>query len=298
MFKKMTVPLDGSTLAEQILPYARLFAERLKLPVEFVGVVEVEALTSHVSPEIGRYLDTLLAEGMKNGEEYLAKIARSFTGLNVRTIVARGEPAEVIIERAAADKNTLVAMATHGRSGLNRWLLGSIAEKVLRGSANPMLLARAARQAKMEGEAALKVILVPLDGSELAETVLPKVVELAITLGLEVVLVRAYQTPYTAYATAYAISYEELTAEARNEALRYLEKKAEALKKQGLEKVSFVAPEGIAAEEIISLGRKNPESLIAMCSHGRSGVQRWVLGSVAERVVRHCGDPVLVLRAA
>ena len=298
MFKKMTVPLDGSTLAEQILPYARLFAVRLKLPVELVGVVEVEALTPHVSPEIGRYLDTLLAEGMKNGEEYLAKIARSFTGLNVRTVVARGEPAEVIIERAAADKNTLVAMATHGRSGLNRWLLGSIAEKVLRGSANPMLLARAARQTRIEGEAAFKVILVPLDGSELAETVLPKVVELAITLGLEVVLVRAYQTPYTAYATAYAISYEELTAEARNEALRYLEKKAEALKKQGLEKVSFVAREGIAAEEIISLGRKNPESLIAMCSHGRSGVHRWALGCVADRVVRHCGDPVLVLRAA
>jgi nucleotide-binding universal stress UspA family protein len=298
MVKKVLVPLDGSTLAEQILPYARLFAGELKLSVELVGVVEVEALASHVSPETGRYIDTLLAEGMRNSEEYLAKITRSFAGLNVKYIVARGKPEEVIIERAADDKNTLIAMATHGRSGLNRWLLGSIAEKVLRGSANPLLLVRAGREAKTEGQAALKSILVPLDGSELAETVLPNVVELARTLGLEVVLVRAYETPYTAYATAYAISYEELTAEVRDEALGYLENKAEELTKQGLENVSYFALHGVAAEEIISLGRKTPESLIAMCSHGRSGVRRWVLGSVTERVARHSGDPVLIIRAA
>jgi len=64
----------------------------------------------------------------------------------------------------------------------------------------------------------------------------------------------------------------------------------------GIAKVSCVTPEGFAADEIISLGQKTPNNLIAMCTHGRSGVKRWVLGSVTEKVVRHSGDPVLVLR--
>ncbi|HET8564469.1 MAG TPA: universal stress protein [Candidatus Binatia bacterium] len=70
------------------------------------------------------------------------------------------------------------------------------------------------------------------------------------------------------------------------------------MKRQGLEKVSFITPEGYGADEIIALGRKTPDNLIAMCTHGRSGVTRWVLGSVTENVVRHSGDPVLVIRAS
>ena len=76
-----------------------------------------------------------------------------------------------------------------------------------------------------------------------------------------------------------------------------MEKKAAEVKKLGVDKVSVVAKEGFAADEIIALGRKNPDTLIAMCSHGRTGVKRWDLGSVTENVVRHSGDPVLVMRA-
>ena len=86
-------------------------------------------------------------------------------------------------------------MATHGRSGLNRFLLGSVAEKVLRGTVNPLLLVRATGEAKSDGEATLKSIIVPLDGSELAESVLPMVAGVAKKLDLEVVLFRAYHIP-------------------------------------------------------------------------------------------------------
>ena len=82
------------------------------------------------------------------------------------------------------------------------------------------------------------------------------------------------------------------------EAHDYLEEKTEELKKQGANKVSYVLEQGNSADQIISLGRKTPDNLIAMCTHGWSGVKGWVLGSITETVVRHSGDPVLIIRAS
>jgi nucleotide-binding universal stress UspA family protein len=162
-----------------------------------------------------------------------------------------------------------------------------------------LLLIRAADEAKGEGEAMLASIVVPLDGSELAESVLPMVATMAKKLDLEIVLFRAYHIPYNAYAgdDGYMVNYDELIASVRDEANEYLEKKVAEVKKLGVAKVSAATKEGFAGDEIIALGRKTPDNLIAMCSHGRSGVKRWVLGSVTETVVRHSGGPVLVVRA-
>jgi hypothetical protein len=118
-----------------------------------------------------------------------------------------------------------------------------------------------------EGEVTVKSVVVPLDGSELAESVLPTVAELAKKLSLEVVLFRAYNIPYNAYASAEgyaAIDYEELLASMREEAVSYLEKKVEAVKKMGVNKVSCIVKEGFAADEIIATESKTPVSLIAM----------------------------------
>jgi nucleotide-binding universal stress UspA family protein len=87
-----------------------------------------------------------------------------------------------------------------------------------------------------------------------------------------------------------------MIAGVRNEANEYLEKKAVEIKKLGVEKVALVTKEGFAADEIIALARKTPNNLLAMCSHGRSGVNRWLLGSVAETVVRHSAGPILITR--
>jgi len=242
----------------------------------------------------------MIEDSVRNSEQYLRGIARTFPS-GTKCTVEKGKAEQIIIETAAADKGRLITMATHGRSGINRWLLGSIAEKVLRGATNPLLLVRATDEAKADRVATLKSIVVPLDGSELAESVLPTVVELAKILKLQVILFRAYSIPYSAYSSAegyYAVDYEELLKAMREEAVDYLEKKTEAVKKLGIDKVSCVAKEGFAADEIISLSRKPPDNLIAMCTHGRSGVKRWVLGSVTETVVRHSADPVLVIRAS
>jgi nucleotide-binding universal stress UspA family protein len=301
MYTRILIPLDGSKAAEKVLPYARTLAGGLKVPVELMEVIDIADMVTHIAVAKARYLDAMIEDRARSNEAYLRGVAKTFPEAAVKCAIEKGRAAEVIIGKAEADPGTLIAMATHGRSGIDRWLLGSVAEKVLRGTANSLLLIRATEEAKTEGEAVLKSIVVPLDGSELAESVLPMVAGLAKKLNLAVVLFRAYNLPYSVYrgGDGYsAINFDELIAEIRDEAREYLEKKIAELKKLGIENVSYIARDGFSSDEIIKIGRETPDNLIAMCSHGRSGVKRWVLGSVTETVVRHSENPVMVLRPA
>jgi nucleotide-binding universal stress UspA family protein len=300
MYTRILIPLDGSKTAEEVLPYARTLANKLKVPVELIGVIDIVEFAVHISAEKARYLEKMIEQEERRSMDYLKGIANTFPSLSVNCIIEKGRAAEAIIDKAGADKGTLITMATHGRSGIDRWVLGSVAEKVLRAANNPLLLVRAAKPTTSQ-EARVTSVIVPLDGSELAESVLPAVTELAKKLDLAIILFRAFNIPYSIYAGGdgyYAVNFDQLIAEMKDEAIAYLEKKTGELKSQGVEKVSFLAKEGLSADEIISFGRETPDNLIAMCTHGRSGVKRWVLGSVTETVVRHCGDPVLVIRAA
>ncbi|MGH7927623.1 MAG: universal stress protein [Candidatus Binatia bacterium] len=297
MYTRMLIPLDGSATAEGVLPYARTLARGLSLPVELLGVVDIAAIATHVSRGTARHFDAIITENVRGSEDYLKRIAETFPGASAKCTVERGTPEEVILERAVPD-TTLIAMATHGRSGMNRFLMGSIAEKVLRAATTSILLIRPNEGDKSDGEASLNSVIVPLDGSELAETALGPVTELAKALKLDVELIRAYQIPVNTYAAGeayYPIDYEAIRSALKDEAQSYVEKIAGELKAMGVAKVSFAIPEGFGADEIIAVGQKTPNNLIAMCTHGRSGVKRWVLGSVTEKVVRHSGDPVLVL---
>lgn len=297
-FTRLLVTLDGSATAEQVLPYARSFARALKLPVELLLVVDPAGFLTSV--ESARQFDHLIHKASRDSRSYLQEVAKSFVGRRVMRTVEQGSAAEAIIEKAASDNSTLIAMTTHGRSGLNRWLIGSVAEKVLRATTNPLLLVRALPQAKTEGEAALSSVVVPLDGSALGEQPLPVVAQLAKRLAVEIFLFRAYRNPYSAFIDGvgpYAVHVEKLLADIRNEARQYLEDKMAQLTKDGVEAVSYLLEEGDAAEEVVALANHTPESLIVMSSHGRSGVKRWMFGSVTETVVRHSNSPVLVLRS-
>ncbi|HLN87952.1 MAG TPA: universal stress protein [Candidatus Limnocylindrales bacterium] len=301
MYKKILVALDGSPSAEKVLPYARALAKRMALAVDLLEVVDIVEMTRSVPAAEGLFINQLAEDDARRSGAYLDAVARNFGGVPVHCSVKYGHAADIIIETAASDKDTLIAMATHGRSGVNRFLLGSVAEKVLRGTSNPLLLVRATEAARSDGEAVLKSVIVPLDGSELAESILPVVEELAKKFQLEVILIRAYAIPYGAY-TAGEGFYDPVNLEAflkrlREETIDYLEGKTAQLKRKGLADVSYVARDGLSADEIIKFARATPDTLIAMCSHGYSGVKRWVLGSVTETVVRHAVDPVLVLRA-
>jgi nucleotide-binding universal stress UspA family protein len=297
MYSRMLIPLDGSKLAEQVLPYARYLAKALTLPVELFQAVDAEALEMLTNPAQGRYVDTILNEKRANSAEYLETVGRSFEQIRVSSVVEIGKPEDLILEKAAADSQTLIIMATHGRSGVQRWMLGSVADKVLHGVANDLFLVRATEQGKTDGAAPLTKVIVPLDGSPLAEKVLPHVIELGTKMPLEVILMRAYALPPAISPNEYAGYGQELFDQLEADAKDYLARKTKELAERGLAEISSVVDLGYGAEEITVLARKTPDNFIAMCTHGRSGVKRWVLGSVTDRVVRHSGDPVLIIRA-
>ena len=291
MYSKLLVPLDGSSFSGGVLPYVRALARAIKAPVELLYVNDPARLAPFSPP--------------MQGGEYLERVANSFHGIAaVRCTVELGDPAGMIVDLAAAQAGILIAMTTHGYSATRRWLLGSVADKVLHGSANHLLLVRPT-DGDAGGEALLKTMLVPLDGSALSEKVVPIATELASRLTLEIVLVRVLTRVYFGppdtilpLFSQNVLNQKELWAQARAQVDEYLAAKVEELHAQGLPHVSSLLLEssaGGAAAEIIDLARKTPANLIAMSTHGRSGVGRWVLGSVTERVVRYSNDPVLVL---
>ena len=112
MYSRILIPLDESIIAEQVLPYARYLAKALAIPVELLEVVDSEALKLLANPERGRYVDTVLADRKASGRNYLETIAGSFQGARVTLSVENGKAEELIIDKAAADKDTLIVMAT------------------------------------------------------------------------------------------------------------------------------------------------------------------------------------------
>ncbi|MGH7829534.1 MAG: universal stress protein [Candidatus Binatia bacterium] len=299
MYTKILVPLDGSRLSEAILPHVRTFAKAFRVPVELFQVVDADDIQIFTDLGHGRYEDNVEANLLNRSQDYLEHVADSFPKSSTAQCSAEvGQPAERIIEKAAAQAGTLVAMATRGHSGLKRWLLGSVAEKVLHGAKNPLLLMRPKEESAVGQEAPLKRMLVPLDGSELAENVFPHVIAIANAMTLEVVLLRVWKAPTSAYIPAeYPLDPERVMREAlREEARAYLDRKVAELRERGIRDVSYGVLHGEAAAEIIDMAQQTPDSLVATCSHGRSGVGRWILGSVADHVVRYSGDPVLIVR--
>ena len=143
MFTRMLIPLDGSKTAEQVLPYARRLATVSDVSVELLGVVEMTDIAGDIGANEAPYAEALIREAVRDSTDYLESLAKTFRNGTVRCSVTQGRPGDIIIAAAAADKDTLIAMATHGRSGVSRWLLGSVTEKVLRGTSNPLLVVHA-----------------------------------------------------------------------------------------------------------------------------------------------------------
>ncbi|HEX2932034.1 MAG TPA: universal stress protein, partial [Candidatus Binatia bacterium] len=123
MYKKILVPLDGSNAAETVLPLARSWSAQLKLPVELIAVVDTAELASSLSTVERFYMNNLIEEETRRCREYLESAKNVFPD-GCKPRLEKGMAADIIIDAASADKGTLIMMATHGRSGLSRWLLG------------------------------------------------------------------------------------------------------------------------------------------------------------------------------
>jgi nucleotide-binding universal stress UspA family protein len=190
-------------------------------------------------------------------------------------------------------------MASHGYTGIKRWTHGSVAERVLQSASAPVLLVRAKEEVSKGLPEACPChrILVPLDGSGVAEQVLPAVTLIARALGCEVIL---FQVPIV-YASGslmgeWYLPWQGSFETAEQDSRDYLERLARDLEQQEIQ-ASTATWVGPVAESIIDYAEVNEVDLVAMCTHGRTGLARWALGSVADRVLRAGAKPTLLVRA-
>jgi len=280
MFERILVPLDGSQLAESVLiQVRRLLAQK---DAELI-LLRVVTLPPAAEADAGEPLNLLWSRAT----EYLQNLAGrlSSEGLRIRVRVLEGFPAQEILEVAKKEKVSLIALSTHGRTGLSRWVFGSVTEKVLRASPVPVLaipsfvgiggdaFVRAAQ------ELPFKKILVPISAAELSLDVLPPAMEFANLFESKVALVNVCEGI-------------ECTVPVHEMRMAF-----ERLRDGGIPTEPIVK-QGDPAVQILEACREQGADLIAMTTHGRSGVSRWLLGSVAERVLRTANVPLLVVRPA
>jgi nucleotide-binding universal stress UspA family protein len=300
MFERILVPLDGSPTAQAILPYVMLMAKGFHGRVILFHVAETALDLG--APEQKTYADETMERIRPLAESYLAGVAEEFRkeGIDVETEVVKGQATAQIMDHCERENIDLIAMSTHGRSGLARWVMGSGIDKILRACEQPVLLVRP-RDEGVGGEAAARLskVIVPLDGSDAAEAALPCAEELAKALGLELVLIQVIGIETTVhFGPAVPDSWrvpDDVLKRLDVVASGYLTGLAKQIKDKGLT-VQWEVLRGAAGPRIVEFAKETPNTMVAMTTHGRSGFRRWVMGSVTDEVVRHTGEPVLVIR--
>ncbi len=306
MYKRMLVPLDGSKLAEVTLTYAKEVAGRLDIEVVLLHVAN--PATSDSMPMYQSYVDHA-AEIVREREVEIQQ-EEGLSGKSgipaTKAEVVTGYPPDEILRYAFEKDVDIILMATHGWSGVRRWILGSVADKVLRASTIPVWLVRAnVPKENIHGLGPGSRILVPLDGSELAEMVLPHVETLAQQAGrepIDVILVSVIEPvvlPASVALPEASLNWGRLSEEhmlrARKGVDDYLAKIGDKLKETDVS-VRYEVLEGRPADEIIGYAEKSQVDLIIMATHGRSGLSRWAYGSVAERVLMSGASPIFLVR--
>jgi len=291
MYEKILVPLNGSELAQVALPYAEELAGRLGSEVTLicVGKLAEDQQYDHMR----QFYIQGIAEVTKRGiERYIKKPKEK--AIKVESKILVGDPAEEIINYADKEDISLIVMATHTRPVITRWALGSIAEKVVRAAKQPVVLIRAkGTHPDVRKKGILKKVLVTLDGSKESEAVIPYIEELASKLKAEVVLLQVLTPRYLISDLEKLEHLESLRASAKD----YIEKMEAWLKQKGITVKSEVREVmGNAAEEIIKFADEIQADVVAMSTHGHSGVSRWAFGSVTDKVLHTGNTPLLLVR--
>ncbi|HVR83265.1 MAG TPA: universal stress protein [Planctomycetota bacterium] len=279
MFERILLPLDGSTLGEAILPRIAHILRREDSELLLLRIAQLEkaAVGRHVSPPA-------LPDPVMDAHAYLAKIEDRFAaqGARVRSIVDVGSPAARILDIARREDVTLIAMATHGHTGLARSVFGSVSERVLRASSVPLLLLRSFQEGGSPAPSeplTFDRVLVPIADFHLR--ILEYVREFAIHFGSKVTLVHVSEPGEDRWAQ------DQARAELR-------------LVQTDLESAGIPTDlrerRGDPAVEILESARDERAGLIAMTTCGLAGSTRWAAGSVTEKVLRSATVPMLVVR--
>ena len=303
MFKKLLVPLDGSPLAEQALACAAFIASACRAKLELVLVQEPVGL-EEVHDAVWK------TERTSEAHRYLESIAADIAvqaGVSVSINVRHGEPVEWICKRAADGGADLIVLTSHGRTGFNRAWFGSVADGLVTHARIPVLMLR-----PVVGAARTTVdhvpfghVLVALDGSAFAQEVLPAARALASCARARMTLMRvAPPVPDLAAAAGLAFAYVGTVVDAAatqrcvDDAKEQLATLARQLHDDtGLEVESLVVTEPPIAQSILDYSRARRADVIAISTHG-GGVSRFLLGSVADKVLRGSEAAILVYRPA
>lgn len=296
MYEKILVPLDGSSLAEIALPYAEELAGTLGSKITLIHVFKS-------TEEKHQYIHQLYMEKMVDATRQGAERYREKPGtksIKVNSVDLVGHIAEQIVDYADNEKASLIVMATHGQSGVRRWLLGSVATKVVMATERPVLLIRAKdTRPEVHEKQKLQKALVPLDGSKESEAVIPYMGELAYKLNAELVLFQVVALTYFVYsipgeAVLQPYSPEEMET-IMTKSRSYLETVGAELRDKGINTRSEVAF-GIPAEAIISMADEIQANVVAMSTHAHYGISRWIFGSTAYKVLHAGNTPLLLIR--
>lgn len=284
--QKILVPLDGSREAESVLPYVRDLAPRFGSQVQVLGVG-----IGRKTRRVNRLL-----------EDYLNGITVSLRSdkINAEPVVSYGLAADKILDFAGTQDIDLIIMATHGRSGMTRWWMGSIAEKVISEAAAPVLLVRSKRPRKTDTAGKLlfwERIMAPLDGSDIGEAALSYVEALAMKTGASVDLLQVVSLPGNFEAGLLGgPDWRKFIKAMHDAGENYLKGISRKLLNKKI-KSTYLVTSGDPADKIVEYAEEKKATLIAMSTHGRTGLTRWVLGSVADKVLHDARVPVLLVRS-
>ena len=275
------VSLDGSPTSESALRLAESICRSKQASLLLARITDpLAAVAPGTMPSLSLRLDEHLQEA---AGAYLESIRARLEDIPVRLHNLLGSPREALPQLAAQEKVDLIVMSSHGRSGFARWLLGSVAESVLRQSPCPLLLVR---PEAAPTTAEFKNILVPVDGSEISQAVLQQMPALlAASPGARITVLRASGLSFQDHA-------QVVDPAALEQFMQHLETEIASLQVEGYE-MQYRVVDGEASDAILTLAEELGSDLIAMSTHGRSGLKRFFLGSVTEKVARRAACPVL-----
>ena len=297
MIRTILVPLDGSEFAERALPIAADLGRRHGASLRLVTVHDRKH--AYVStPELMTALDEVDADAQDQAAAYLRRKADEVQAGSVAVTYAlrTGDPASVLLDQMEQDVD-LVVMTTHGRGGISRLWLGSVADRLVRQGDCPVLLLRPDAVPRSVAEL-LEDVLVPLDGTVRAESVLDEVQALMTEPGGTLHLLNVVTQPFLfdppprpSYAAGRAATVEQQ----RLRGYRYLRGLAQPLRLAGKAVATQVTVSTDPAEEILAYARHHDIRLVGIATRGRGGFARWAVGSVADKVIRAGSVVVLVV---
>jgi nucleotide-binding universal stress UspA family protein len=287
MYDNVLVPTDGSDHARRAAEHGLRLARAFGATVHVVSAVDARAAAEATGGEDGAVLDRLTAEA----RAAVGAIEAAAGELAVETRVLEGEPSEAVLGYAAANGVDLLAMGTHGRTGIDRYIAGSVTERVLRRAAVPVLAVRPAeRHVESYDE-----LLVPTDGSGPADAAVDHGLAVAERFDARVHALTVVDTGET-WASPEFVTPGELIEQLEAEGRTGIEVVAERARGRGLTAVTAVR-EGLAAEQLLAYAEGNGIDMVVMGTAGRTGLGRYLLGSTTERVLRHAAVPVLAVNA-